>query len=371
VGKTTLGLNLARDEYPDHQYLNWDIANQRKKIILQRFSSETELIIFDEIHKYAEWKNYLKGICDDLEKTYSVLVTGSARLNTFKKRGDSLMGRYFYYRLHPLSLREIANQNIRTALKDFPILASLEFPKVQQKEIDILNDLLEFGGFPEMYLGRDKSLHRRRNNEKINQLTNEDVKNIGNIKELSLFQVLLTLMPERVSSLFSTNSLREDLQVSFNTIKSWIEMLENFYYCFRLYPFNESRIKSLKKEPKLYLWDWSEIEDNEGGRFENLIASHLLKFVHFLHDIFGYKVQLSYLRDREGRETDFIVSTKGKPWFAVEAKWNSEKIDKNLLYFKKKMQLENVFQVIGQGGVDFMEDGVRVISASKFLMGLV
>lgn len=374
VGKTTLSLDIAKSHYSLFQYLNWDTNEDRKKILNSEFQSDTNCIIFDEIHKYAEWKNYIKGIFDSIHQHFKILVTGSARLNVYRKGGDSLMGRYRYFRLHPFSLAEIfyqqKNTEERTIPEEYPVFQALVHTQVTKKDEWILQDLFLFGGFPSPLLKRSKKHLRRWHNERLNQLLKEDIRSLHTISELSLLQVLVSIIPERVASVFSINALREDIQVTHKTIKSWVEILENFYYCYRVYPYQSTYIRSIKKEAKIYLWDWSEIQ-NDGAKFENLIASHLLKFTHYLYDAFGYKSDLMYLRDKDMREVDFLLTIDNKPWFAVEVKIRDTKIDKNLLYFQKKLNIPFCYQVVMQEEVDFMQKNIRVISAGKFLTAFV
>jgi predicted AAA+ superfamily ATPase len=181
---------------------------------------------------------------------------------------------------------------------------------------------------------------------------------------------LVEILPTKVGSLFSLNSLREDLNVAFKTISLWVNILEKFYYHFRIYPFQSNKIKSLRKEPKVFLWDWSELKD-EGLKFENLLASHLLKFCHYLYDVEGYKAQLYYLRDIEKREVDFLVSIDSKPWFCVEAKTSSRDISNSLRYFGMKLKIPFMFQVVREEGIDYIKDNIHILSASKFLTALV
>jgi hypothetical protein len=173
-----------------------------------------------------------------------------------------------------------------------------------------------------------------------------------------------------VGSLLSLNTIREDLGVSFRAVSDWMNILETFYYHFRIYPFSAKKIRSLKKEPKLYLWDWSEVED-EAARFENLIASHLLKLVHFITDYEGHKAELYFLRDVDKREVDFLVTIGGKPWFAVEAKLKDTGLSPHLLYFKERLSIPYVYQVVKKTAVDKIEKGVKIVSAGKFLSALI
>jgi hypothetical protein len=192
---------------------------------------------------------------------------------------------------------------------------------------------------------------------------------VENLRDLSALQVLVDLLPEKAGGIFSLNSLREDLLVTHKTIAHWVDILERFYYHFRIYPFQYSKIKSLRKEPKLYLWDWSQVS-SEGQRFENMIASHLLKFCDFLRNTEGYKATVFYLRDLDQREVDFLVAVEGKIWFCVEAKLSKDRISPALKYFTNKMKIPFSYQVVKQEGIDNIEDNIRTISASTFLTGL-
>jgi len=181
---------------------------------------------------------------------------------------------------------------------------------------------------------------------------------------------LVELLPNKIGSLFSVNSLKEDLRVTHKTVSLWVDILERFYYHFRIYPFQSTLIKSLRKEPKIYLWDWAEVED-ESIRFENIIASHLLKFCDYLFDVEGYKAKLHYIRDVSQREVDFLVTINNKPWFCVETKKSYKGISDNLRYFSRKLKIPYVYQVVKQEGVDSIKDDIRVLSASKFLSALI
>ena len=364
VGKTTLAKHLGESTYPQMQYLNWDNQDHRQNILKGRFKSDASLVIFDEIHKYKGWKNLIKGYFDTHKDHLNILVTGSARLDLYRRGGDSLMGRYHYFRLHPFSVSETLGKP-----PELDAFSALNFGDGSALDETIFKDLLRFGGFPEPFIKKEDRIVRRFHRERLERLVKEDIRDIEAIRDLSSLEILAQLLPEKVGSLFSLNSLREDLQVTHKTLSHWVEVLERFYYHYRITPFASSQIKSLRKEPKLYLWDWSQIED-EGARLENLIASHLLKTVHFLQDWEGLDTNLHFIRDNEGREVDFLVTINKKPWFAVEVKNGSQEISKPLLYFKEKLQLPLTYQVLTTPGLDFMQKGVRVMSASKFLTGL-
>ena len=365
VGKTTLTKQVARDNFSHFAYFNWDYQPDRKEIITMRFPAESDLLIFDEIHKYKDWKNYLKGLYDKYQSNYKIMVSGSAKLNVYRRGGDSLMGRYFYYVLHPYSLGELKKSN--------PVLVpfkKLSFPAEGDNNQQILRDLLKFGGFPEPFSKKNIVFWRRWQRGRLDVLVKEEIRSLERINELSGLQVLVELLPDKVGSLLSINNLAQDLQVTYKTAKAWLNVLEKFYYFFRIYPFASKKIRSLRKMAKAYLWDWS-VLDNQGAKFENLIAAHLLKLTDFLRNNQGYNIELFYLRDKQGREVDFLIAVDKKPWFAVEAKLKLEEKNNSLKYFRRKLSIPYSYQVVLTPGIDFVQDNIRTISAAKFLGGLV
>lgn len=365
VGKTTLARSIARGHSP-YSYFNWDDSNDRKTILAGKFDPKSNLLIFDEIHKYPKWKNLIKGIFDKHKDRFSIIVTGSARLDLYRKGGDSLQGRYYHYRLHPFSLAEL--------LKEKPKIIpfqELHFSSTAQKKLNQAFDLLwKFGGFPEPLFKKEERELRRFHSARLDRLIKEDIRDATILRDIASIQLLADLLPSKVASLFSINSLKEDLQVTHKTLSLWVDALERFYYHFRIYPFYSHSMKSLRKEPKLYLWDWSELT-SESAKLENMVASHLLKFVHFLIDREGYKAELFFLRDIEGREVDFLVTIDKKPWFAVEVKMTESERTKTLRFFQNKLKIPFVYQVINEQGIDFLQNDIRVMSAPFFLSGLV
>lgn len=364
VGKTTFATDTGRLRYAKYAYMNWDSREDRQNILASRFDASAGLLVFDEIHKYKQWKNYVKGVYDTYNERFDILITGSARLDIYRKGGDSLMGRYHYYRLHPFSLAEALQVENQFTVEKELLFANHEGMRA------VFAQLLEFGGFPEPFLKKDERTLRRWHNQRVERLVKEDIRDTENIRDLSALQVLVELLRTRVGSLLSLNSLREDLCVAHKTVSQWMDVLERFYYHFRLYPFASTKIKSLRKEPKLYLWDWSEVS-NEGARLENVVASHLLKLCHFLYDAHGHRADLYFLRDVEGREVDFLVTMDDKPWFAVEVKTSDTVVSKHLRYFAQRLGIPYCYQIVGEGDVDFVKDGVRVMAVDRFLGALV
>ena len=268
-------------------------------------------------------------------------MTGSARLDLYRRGGDSLQGRYHHYRLHPFSLAELRRGKPRTAGAEPG--NELEIPARGAPEV--LRQLMESGGFPEPVLSGSRRTHRRWQKERLDRFFREDVRELEAIRELSSMEVLADLLPNKVGSPLSLNALREDLEVSHRAVSHWMDVLERLYHVVRVRPWTSPRVRALRKMPKAYLWDWSLVPER-GSRFENLVALHLLKLCHFLEDAEGHAAEVWYLRDRAGREVDFLVTVSRRPWFAVEAKVAETRIDPALVYFRERLGLHHCYQVV-------------------------
>jgi hypothetical protein len=291
------------------------------------------------------------------------LVTGSARLNICRRGGDSLQGRYNYYTLHPFSLAEVVGRPVTAKIfKELPIESS-DHPHA-------MDALERFGGFPEIFLKQSARALRRWHNERTERLFREDIRDLQAIRDLANLPLLGDMLPSKVGSLLSVNAIREDLEVSHRTVSTWLDILEAFYYQFRIYPDKERKVRSIRKEPKLYLIDWSEIPD-PAVRFENLLACHLLKYVRYLYEHEGYRAQLSFLRNVDKKEVDFLVTVDNRPWFCVEAKYQDQAISDNLGYFQERLDIPYAFQVTRTPGIDVVRRGIRLISADRFLASLI
>lgn len=365
VGKTTLARRVL-DGWATGLYLNWDNREHRAQLRDPIWPADEALVVLDEIHKWRGWKRWIKGEYDEHGSRLHFLVTGSARMDVYRRGGDSLQGRYHHYRLHPFTLAEVR----ASGSDERPLEPGAEIPIGRDRPTDELQTLLRFGGFPEPFLAQSARQQRRWLKERFDRFVREDVRDLGSVRELSRIQLLADLLPERVASPLSLNSLREDLEVSHRAVSHWMDVLERLYFVFRIAPFRSKAVQSLKQMPKAYLWDWSAI-DNEGARFENLVALHLLKLCHYLEDVEGHRVALHYLRDRAGREVDFLVTANRKPWFAVEAKTRADRADPSLLYFRDRLKIPWTYQVSLEGGRDVLDNGVRCLPAEKFLAALV
>ena len=332
IGKTTLAKQIIKTKA---SYLNWDNVEHRHSIIRNELPTSANELIFDEIHKFVNWRSFIKGFYDTYGEKMKIIVTGSAQLDHFKKGGDSLFGRYHYFRLHPFSLRELNKKANSGDVKS----------------------LFNLGGFPEPILKGSQRSYRRWSLERLNRVVYTDINNLENIREISAIEVLMHSLNERVASILSIESLRQDLQVSHNTVSKWLDILQTLYVCYRISPFGSSRIRAVKKEQKLYLWDWAQVND-PGARFENMVAGQLLKYCHFIEDTEGYRMDLRYIRDREGREIDFVVIKDSKALFAVECKVSDQTLSKSIKYFKERTNIPEFYQVhlgnkdIGSAGID-------------------
>jgi predicted AAA+ superfamily ATPase len=338
VGKTTLSINM----FSQKSYLNWDSSEDRENILLYNLPPE-KTWIFDEIHKYRKWRNYLKGLYDK-NKQQQILVTGSARLDFYRFGGDSLQGRYHFLRLHPFTIDELQS----SAFSDF-------------------ESLFELGGFPEPFLHGNKIQATRWSKEYRSRILRDDITSIESIHDLGTAELVLLRLPELVGSPLSINNIAEDVQVSFKTVKKWIDIFERFYAIYRLSPFGASKIKAVKKEQKHYHYDWTLVKD-PGYRFENMIGNHLLKRVHFLEDSQGRDIELRFYRDNEQREVDFVVVEEKKPLCFIECKYNDSTVSDHLKYLKKKFPNVKSYQLTYNTKKDFLtQDGIRVCDAHKIL----
>ncbi len=324
VGKTTLALSLlASKSKSDPAYLNWDISRNRKSILRMEYPGESKLLIFDEIHKYSRWKAYMKGFFDEyVPNERNALVTGSARMNLYQRGGDSLLGRYHYYHLHPLSPLEISANPTRGDLRA----------------------LINFSGFPEPFCSGNERNLRRWQRDRVQLLLNEDIRDLERVKDIALLEILADALPDRVGSPLSVRSLQEDLQVAHDTVKRWLLIFERIYLTFRISPYGTPKIRAVKKEQKLYFWDWTQVLD-DGARFENFVASQLLRYCHFHENVNGHKMELRYIRDIDGRELDFVVLKDNKPEFAVECKLGERSLTKYAEYFKMRTPIPLIYQV--------------------------
>lgn len=353
-GKTTLAKMIATNR-GEAVYFNWDIETDRKKLRtnpyfyeqLDRTSGSAPLIIFDEIHKYSKWKNYLKGAYDRDNGRYKFLVTGSGRLDAFRKGGDSLAGRYFLIHVWPFTLAELADR--RVDMKAFiadPLALNLSGEARLQH---IWRRLESLSGFPTPYLSESGDIYRAWSATYRNQLVREDVRNLSGIIKIDQLEEMLDLLPSRVASPLSLKNVSEVIGVSFDSIKSWIEVLERFYLVFRLAPFSAKVSRSLKKEQKLYFYDYAQIED-PAARFENMVAVELQRAVTNWSDQGLGKFELKYVRTREKEECDFLITERRKPVLLIECKLSETNVEKSLFRFQNALKVPAI-QLVNVPGI--------------------
>ena len=350
VGKTTLAQALAA-EAGRGQYLNWDVPGDRRILRDQAWNPRADLLVFDEIHKMPDWKAFLKGAWDGRGKGQAILVTGSARMETFRQAGASLAGRYYALRLYPLSVRECVDQLGGSA-------------------DDWLDRLMTRGGFPEPLLAEADAEAERWRRQYFSDIVREDVLEMGRIHELKAMRLLVEMLRERVGSPLSIASLARDLQLTPNTVARYLDILEALFVVFTVRPFHRNVARAILKEPKVYFFDTGFVSGDEGARFENACAVMLLKHVHFLCDTEGREVSLHYVRSKEGAEVDFAVCEKGEPVGFLECKLGDARVS----YFMKKLAA----QFPGAGCVhavcrlrqEEFRDGIAVVKAAGWLAAL-
>ncbi|MFH1480310.1 MAG: ATP-binding protein [Pseudomonadota bacterium] len=350
AGKTTLAKYLCQQAGCDlkSRYLSWDAAEDREKILREIFPAGPGFLILDEIHKYSRWRQVVKGLFDKRGDELQILVTGSARLDHSRRGGDSLQGRYHFYRLLPLTFAELGTASASS-----------------------VTDLLTYGGFPEPYVLQTERGTRRWSREYRSRVIRGDLADLENVQDLGIIENLVLRLPDLVGSPLSLNALREDLQVSHQSISRWVAMLENLYMIFRIYPFGAPKIRAVKKEAKHYHLDWTVISDL-GSRFENLVACHLLKWCFFLQDTEGRDIELRYFRDVDKREVDFVIVENGNPIQCVECKTSEKEPTLPLRYLKNHFPAMSATQVVLEKDMDAMtKEGIRICSAHRFLKDLV
>ncbi len=344
-GKTFLAKEVLKSFGSEKNYFNWDSYDDRKIILSQAWGKE-KLIALDEIHKYPRWKNFVKGIYDTKKDFHNFIITGSARLDVYKRGGDSMFGRYHYWRLHPFTLSEL--------------------PKKISKE-EAFQKLMRVGGFPEPFLNSSERTARRWRKERFDLILREDIRDLEKVNEIQNISLLVDLLRTRVGSLIVVSNLAADLQVAPNTVKRWIEILERMYFIFVVRPYTEKLSRAISKPFKIYFYDNADVDGDEGVVFENLVATHLLKKIQFTEDREGYRQQLYFIRDKEGREVDFAITKDKKLEYLIEAKLSDNEISKNLLYYSEKLKPLNSIQLVANIKREYKKNKLEVNSAKEFL----
>jgi len=322
-GKTTVSKMI--DESFD--YLNFDNSEHVRIILSKGWDRKKNVLILDEIHKMKKWKGWLKGIYDVEGLNPKIIATGSAKLDSYRKVGDSLAGRYFQYRLHPLDIRELSRLNPN------------ENPR------DILDKIDEFSGFPEPYLEGTKQFYNLWKKTHLDIILRQDLVDDNSVKDIKSIEILIELMRDRVGSPVSYSSLAVDLQVSDKTVKRWLQILENMYVLFKLVPYSQNIARSTVKQPKYYFYDVARVKD-KGARLENIVACSLIKEIHFQNDCLGQSLDLSFLRKKDGVEIDFAISDDGQLKTVIEVKSSDENLSHSFKVFKPELKNVSKIQLV-------------------------
>lgn len=346
-GKTTLAKSLL--DVFSGEYLNWDDARDRKRIKNYEFSKSRKLVIFDELHKLPRWKTWIKGLFDTKPPGQTYLVTGSARLDVYRRGGDSLLGRYHYWRLHPFTLDEYVGGF---------------------EPSECLRRLMTVGGFPEPFLQNDPREAQRWRRERFDRVLRDDIRDLENVRMLTTLEMLVDLLRERVGSSIVVSNLAEDLQVASQTVSHWIEILDRMYLTFTIKPYTAKIARAVQRPPRVYFFDNMDVlgPDDKilGSRFENLVATHLLKRINYLEDYTGHKYELHYLRDKDQREVDFVITKDRKIDELIEVKYSDEQPTKGIIYYAAKLKPRVATQIVHNCRRPFEKNGVQVVGPTDY-----
>lgn len=345
VGKTTLSKSLCRDRFVRGTYLNWDNEENRRAILQKKWQADSPLIIFDELHKYPRWKQWIKGVYDTRPDDQEYLVTGSARLDVYKRGGDSLMGRYHYWRLHPLTIDELP--------------AGISPEEGYQR-------LLTLGGFPEPFLSGDEREARRWRRERFDRILREDIRDLESIRNIQLLSLFVDALRDRAGGLITLANIAQDLEISPKTAKSWLTVIENMYVAFPVYPLTKQVPRAIQKPPKVYFYDNADVVESDGARLENMVATTLLKRLHFMEDYYGYRCQLYYIRDKDGREVDFVTQINNKIVDLIEVKHADKDISSSLKYYSERLKPERTVQLVGRLKRSYHQANILVTTPVEF-----
>jgi len=347
-GKTTVAQDIVAQQ-SQATYLSWDNTDDRDLILqgtnaivdrvsLKALQNDKPIVCFDEIHKYAHWRDFLKGFYDSYPDQARILVTGSARLDVYSRGGDSLMGRYFPFSFHPLSVAELVHKQFSRKVDILPLPKKIDDEAFQA--------LWQFGGYPDPYLKQSETFCRRWQKMRSQQLFQEDIRDLTRIQDLGRLELLAEYMKQTASEQVTYSNLAKHIRITDKTVREWLSVLKSLYFCFEIKPYSKNVSRSLLKEPKFYLWDWSLCQD-EGARAENFVALALLKAINYWNDIGIGDYALHYLRDKERREVDFVIIKNNKPWILIEVKHkNNKSISPHLYYFQNQLNVEYALQVV-------------------------
>jgi len=344
VGKTTFSKNLIES----YDYLNFDSAKDKMKILKLQWDRQKKLIIFDEVHKMRNWKKWIKGIYDTEGLHPNIIVTGSARLDTVRKMGDSLAGRHFTYHLLPLDLKELHKTH----------------PDIEKT----FQQLLNFSGFPEPFFENSKRFHLNWQKSHMDLILRQDLVSYENIRDITSIEILVEMLKERVASPLSYSSIAVDLQRDTKTIQKWMQYLENLFVVFKIKPYSKNIARSVLKEPKYYFFDYTRIENDEGSLLENFVAVSLQKEIYYLNEVHGIDSELFYLKKKGTKELDFFIRRKGLPPVMIEVKTSEDDISPSFKMFEKHFENPIQIQLVKNLKKEYSNsNGVQVLSLAQYL----
>ena len=350
VGKTTLSQQLLA-EYPGGQYLNFDVAAHRAVIQSQSWRQSAPLLVLDEIHKMRDWKSWLKGVYDGRAPGQAVLVTGSARMDTFRQAGESLAGRYFRLRLHPVSVREWCDSTGACAHA-------------------ALTHVLARGGFPEPVLASSDADAQRWRADYFAGLVREDVLEFSRLQEVNAMRLFAEMLRSRVGSPLSIASIARDLHLSPVTLNKYLDILEALFIVFIVRPWHRNIARATLQAPKVYFYDTGLVLGDAGLRFENSVACHLLKNVHWQQDTQGAAVDLHYIRTKDEAEVDFCLSKDDTLTHLVECKLSDVKPHRALARFAEQWPQAQAIQLVRECKTESDMGRLQIRDAAPWLLGL-
>ena len=389
VGKTRLAKQWLRKKQCSGLYFNWDdITTRRAYLSDNRFfeSPARSLgirdpwIVFDEIHKRNRWRDILKGAYDLFGEEFRFLITGSAKLDLFRRSGDSLVGRYNLFHMMPLSLSEVAHERLKSCF-----LEETDYGKLCQvfdKEIslplspeivELYESLLLYGPFPEPFLKQTDRFCRKWHQDYISLIVREDLRDISRVMELDKVENLLFLMPSRIMAPLSMSNLARELEVAHTTIKGWLEQLKRLYILFPVSPWTRKISRGLRKGKKWYFLDWYYAPDG-AARLENMVATYLYRACLAMTDMGYGNYRLHYIRTLDKKEIDFLVVRDNFPILAVEVKSSETELSKALKDRHRWFPETHILgvQVVDQRGVlQRHADRTWVISIERLLRLIV
>jgi len=344
VGKTTFSKNLITS----YDYLNFDSAKDKLKIVKQQWDRNKKLVIFDEVHKMRHWKKWIKGVYDTEGLTPNILVTGSARMDTVRKMGDSLAGRHFTYHLMPLDLKELNHQNLDIK--------------------ETFERLLKLSGFPEPFFENSRRFHLNWQKSHMDLILRQDLVSYENIRDITSIEILVEMLKERVASPLSYSSIANDLQRDTKTIQKWMQYLENLFVVFKIRPYSKNIARSVLKEPKYYFFDYTRIENNEGALIENFVAVSLLKEIYFLNEVLGIDSELFYLKKKGSKEIDFFIRRKGLSPVMIEVKTSEDDVSSSFKMFESHFESPIRIQLVKNLDKDYSNsNGIQILNLAKYL----